>query len=139
MRADHLIIAGAAIAVIALAVWGFTFGEYPLEANVFPALAAGSLALFGLLAWREPLPEHDPGAFSWPAVAWIAAVLPAIYLFGFRIGLPLYSLIYALACRTHPLAATILSAAVGVVIEILFVLVLKFPLGPGWLVKALLR
>ena len=139
MRADRLIIAGTTIAVAGLTAWGFTLGDYPIEANVFPALAAAGVLLFGALAWREPLPAHDADAFSLAAMAWLAAVLPVIYLLGFRIGLPVYALIYALARRTHPVAALVLAAMIAAVVELLFVLVLKLPLGPGWLITALRR
>ena len=136
MRADRWIIAGTTIVIAGLTGWGFTVGEYPLEANVFPALAAAGVLLFGALAWREPSPAHDADAFSVAAMAWLVAVLPVIYLLGFRIGLPVYALVYALARRTHPVAALVLAAVVAAVVELLFVLVLKLPLGPGWLITA---
>lgn len=139
IRTDRLLICGTILAVLAMVVWGMTIGGYPANANVFPAIAAGGVLVFGLLALREPPPEGGAGDVTWSAVLWLVAVLPLVYLLGFRIALPLYAFIFAIARRTSPLVSLLLAVGVAVVVEALFVRVLGLRLSWGWLAGAFLR
>jgi hypothetical protein len=134
-----LFVAGLVLLVDGLVVWGMTAGNYPWAANVFPGLAAAAITAFGLWAIARPaagLEEAQP--LSLEAVLWIVALLPILYVAGFRVGLPLYALIYALAKRTGILVALALTAAVALLIEIMFVRILRVPLEEGWIVERLL-
>ncbi|MCQ8783053.1 tripartite tricarboxylate transporter TctB family protein [Mangrovibrevibacter kandeliae] len=138
IRADRILIVATALLVVALVVWGMTLGEYPASANVFPAIAAGGVVVFGVLALREPPPQEGT-PLTLTAVLWLLAVLPLIYLLGFRIALPLYGLVYALARQTKPLPALALAIGIAAVVEILFVRVLGLHFDWGWLVAPLVR
>jgi hypothetical protein len=135
IRSDRVFILASMVCVLVLFIWGVTVGQYPFSANVFPALTSAGVVVFGLLALREGATELEGVAFSWIAVVWLLAVLPLIFLLGFRIGLPLYAFAYALARNTHPLVSLVLAAGIAAMIEILFVHVLALPLGWGWLVE----
>ena len=139
IRSDRLLILAVIIAILAMVVWGMTLGGYPTSANVFPAIAAGGVLLFGLLALREDPPKDDDAPITLSAVLWLVAVLPLIYLFGFRIALPLYAFVFALARRTGPLVSILLALAISAVVEILFVRVLGLRFGWGWIAGAFIR
>jgi len=132
-------VAGLVLLADALVVWGMTAGNYPWAANVFPGLAAIAITAFGLWVIACPaagLEEAEP--LSLQAVLWVAALLPLLYLAGFRIGLPLYALVYALAKRTGVLIALALAAGVALLIEVMFVRILRVPLEEGWIVERLM-
>lgn len=139
IRTDRALIAATIVAICALVVWGMTIGDYPASANVFPALAAGGVLLFGALALREGPSSGGHDDFTWSAVLWLLAVLPLIYLLGFRIGLPLYGFVYALARRTGLVLALVVAIGIAAVIEILFVRVLGLNFQLGWLLTLLHR
>jgi hypothetical protein len=131
-------VAGLVLLVDGLVVWGMTVGNYPWAANVFPGLAAVTITAFGLWVIARPdagLAEAEP--LSLAAVLWLLALLPVLYLAGFRIGLPLYALVYALAKRTGALTALLLAAGVALLIEVMFVRILRVPLDQGWIVERL--
>ncbi|WP_060567657.1 tripartite tricarboxylate transporter TctB family protein [Aurantimonas manganoxydans] len=139
IRSDRLLIAGTILGVCALVIWGMTIGDYPASANVFPAIAAGGVLLFGLMAMRGEPPNDDHAAITWSAILWLLAALPLIYLLGFRIGLPAYGFVYAIARRTGPFVALVVAIGIAAVIEILFVRVLSLSFHWGWLIAPLLR
>jgi hypothetical protein len=137
-RSTILFVAGLVLLVDGLVIWGLTIGNYPWAANVFPGLAALAITAFGLWVIARPaagLEEAEP--LSLEAVLWLLALLPLLYLVGFRIGLPLYALIYALAKRTGVLVALLLAAGVALLIEIMFIRILRVPLEQGWIVERL--
>ncbi|HEX2256644.1 MAG TPA: hypothetical protein VHG92_08095 [Afifellaceae bacterium] len=131
-------VAGLMLVADGLVVWGMTAGGYPWAANVFPGLAALAITAFGLWVIVRPaagLEEAEP--LSLQGVLWLLALLPVLHLAGFRIGLPLYAFIYALTKRTGILVALALAAGVALLIEIMFVHVLRVPLEEGWIVERL--
>ena len=134
---DRVIILLTTCLALALLIWGMTVGGYPRGANIFPALATGGLILFGLLAIREKSCANNDDAFSWMAIVWLVGSLPFIFLFGFRIGLPLYALAYSIAHGMRYLPSTLLALGVIVCIEVIFVRILNVQLDPGWVVGML--
>lgn len=136
--ATALFVAGTVLLVDGLLVWGMTAGNYPWAANVFPALAALAITVFGgFVIARRAADATEAEPISVEAVLWLLALLPIIYLIGFRIGLPLYALVYAIAKRTGLMVALALTAGVALLIEIMFVRILRVPLEAGWIVERL--
>lgn len=136
-RSTIFFVAGMVLLVDGLVVWGMTAANYPWAANVFPGLAALAISLFGAFVIARPGSAGEAEPISLEAVLWLMALLPLVYLIGFRIGLPLYALVYALAKRTGPLIALALAAGVALMVEIMFVRILRVPLEQGWIVERL--
>lgn len=136
-RSTILFVAGLVLLVDGLVIWGMTAGNYPWAANVFPGLAALAITLFGGFVIARPGPTEEAEPIRLEAVGWLLALLPLLYLVGFRIGLPFYALVYALAKRTGPLVAIALAAGVALLVEIMFVRILRVPLEQGWIIETL--
>ena len=137
VRSAQLFVAGMVLLVDGLVVWGMSAGGYPWAANVFPGLAALAITLFGAFVIARPGAAEEAEPISFQAVLWLAALLPLLYLVGFRIALPLYALAYTLAKRTGPLVALAMAAGVALLVEIMFVRLLRVPLEEGWIVERL--
>jgi hypothetical protein len=129
-----------------LVIHGWLFANYPFEALLFPGLVAVAIALSAALRFVEVLRErnqpatvpHDGDEAQDPrsialSFAVTLGVLPAIWLLGFQVGLPLYVLIFLIAYRTRWPLSLAISAATALFINLLFTRLLAQRLPTGWL------
>lgn len=134
---------GLAIVVDAFVVAGAVWLRYPSQANTFPMIAAAALTILAILLVLNPAASaagDDAAATATAppatgadirAFLLMVAVLPALYLAGFRVGLPLYALVYALSFGARPWQAGLTAAVIALAIETLFVRVLTLRLPSG--------
>lgn len=125
-----------------LVLWGMTVGDYPGEANLFPAMAAGFLTLMAaIIVAGAPAVGRDgdeDGPFRAVALWWLGGVLAVLVLLGLRFGLPLFAVAYALSTGARRGPALALGVGVSLTVEVLFHRVLSMPLDRGWILETLL-
>ena len=145
MMLSRKIFAVATVALVDVAViWGILVGGYPLGANVLPALAAATLTFLCVpIVWRgrghqeSSVQSRPRAAVSLSGLVWLAAFLPALYLLGFRLGLPLYALAYTASHNVRPAHSILLALSVALMVELLFVRALGLLLPAGWIIDSL--
>ena len=100
--------------------------------------ARGAQAARGANKLAKGDTTHDPLTFrqALPAMIWVAAVVPVVFLLGYVIGLPLYVFVYLKAHEQGWITSGALSlATLGVVylgfVKILAVPLPVFPVGLG--------
>jgi hypothetical protein len=73
----------------------------------------------GSLTFREAL----------PAMLWIVAIVPIVFVLGFAIGLPLYVLVYLKAHDRSWIQSVVVSICILAVVYLIFVRILAMPPG----------
>jgi DMSO reductase anchor subunit len=64
-----------------------------------------------------------------PAMIWIAAIVPTVFVLGFAIGLPLYVLVYLKTHKQSWIQSVVISICVLAVVYLFFVRILGMPPG----------
>ena len=64
-----------------------------------------------------------------PAILWIAAVVPMVFVLGFAIGLPLYVFAYLKAHNRNWIQSTVVALCVLAIVYLFFVRILGMPPG----------
>ena len=147
-RAETATIAGITLFVCGLTAIGVAQG-YPRQAILFPLVASALILLFAALRLRELWwvsraeavadegeTDSAEGRVSGMrgdvrAFAWVFAVLPAIWLAGYVVGLTLYVLAFLLAHGIGTLRAGAIALGAGAFVQVVFGMVLKVLLPVG--------
>jgi hypothetical protein len=66
---------------------------------------------------------------AWPAMLWIATIVPIVFVLGFAIGLPLYVFAYLKAHKRSWIQSAMVALCVLAVVYLFFVRVLGMPPG----------
>jgi hypothetical protein len=137
--------------VIGLTAYGYALG-YPGEALFFPVLVSVCLLAFTgmrlIEARREArvlaTPDHpatvdgeeeleetaSAAAYVRPFV-WIFAIIPALYLLGYQIGLPVYVFIFLMLHRVSLAISLAVSVGTAIFVYVVFSRVLQVLLPAG--------
>lgn len=122
--------------VVVFLALGMFYYDYRWSILRFPLGAGIVVVLLGVLhLWRgwdhapaQPADTHPPPRAVWYGAAWSAAVLPVIFLFGYVIGLPLYTFVYLTAHGQGWRLAGALALGVLALVYVGFVQLLGVPL-----------
>ena len=123
----------------------FFFGaQYPVEARLLPFIVAGVLSVFVIIQIvREFLAKRPETGTVIPVkevfrpyaapLLWILGILPAIYLLGFIVGIPLYIFLYLKLHKESWLLSLIITALSAIIVYFGFGVLLHFRFHKGLL------
>lgn len=149
MKTFEIGFAAALVAFVAFIIGaGVLYYHYPMNVMRFPYFVGAFLLIMG--GWRlkgairgerlEGEVEHEPttesvGEFVRTAL-WLLAILPAVWVLGYPVGITAYLLVYFLVHGQGWLTSVLLSAAALAVTYFVFIVFLRvnlpvWPLGFG--------
>lgn len=140
----HSLFTIAVIVVMALAVWEAR--EWPLRASILILVLGSAGILMGLVQLAHELRHHAgiqssgmdidvdeelTGAHATPRIlkfaAWLVGLLTGIWMFGFTVSIPIYSLLYARLNGARWLIAVVIAVVNFIFLQGVFEQIIHVP------------